>query len=178
MKEANPGLVFRALRASSSRPCQVCAGDDATEHPCASRQPHAVPSQEPKPALPGPALARRYLAHSLISLPPRSLPARSQSRCGQRVGVYVRLVFAGQFCERALYSEARPHRALSIILLRHGIAEQHHQPVAKPLGDPAAHFHDREPRRRRYRRRLDHAIPRRRVSPRCPSSPPSRRTSP
>jgi hypothetical protein len=36
----------------------------------------------------------------------------------------------------------RSHGSLGIILLRHGIAEQRHQPVPKLLGDLAAHFHD------------------------------------
>jgi hypothetical protein len=32
---------------------------------------------------------------------------------------------------------------VDVVLLRHRIAEQRHQPVAELLGDFAAHFHDR-----------------------------------
>ena len=39
--------------------------------------------------------------------------------------------------------ERRPHRALGIVLLRHRIAEQRHQPVAELLGDMAAHLRHR-----------------------------------
>ena len=49
-------------------------------------------------------------------------------------------VLAVQLGERALDRERRPHRALGIVLLRHRIAEQRHQPVAELLGDMAAHL--------------------------------------
>ena len=52
-------------------------------------------------------------------------------------------VLAVEFGERALDRERRPHRALGIVLLRHRIAEQRHQPVAELLGDMAAHLGDR-----------------------------------
>jgi hypothetical protein len=38
-------------------------------------------------------------------------------------------VLAVQLIERTLDRERRPHRPLGVILLRHGIAEQRHQPV-------------------------------------------------
>jgi len=40
-------------------------------------------------------------------------------------------------------ASGRPHCPLGIVLLRHRIAEQCHQPVAELLGDFAAHFQDR-----------------------------------
>ena len=49
-------------------------------------------------------------------------------------------VLAVQLGQRALDRQRRPHRALGIVLLRHRIAEQRHQPVAELLGDLAAHF--------------------------------------
>jgi hypothetical protein len=51
-------------------------------------------------------------------------------------------VLAVQLIERTLDRERRPQRPLRVILLRHGIAEQRHQPVAELVGDFAAHFHD------------------------------------
>ena len=52
-------------------------------------------------------------------------------------------VLAVQLGERALDRERRPRRALGIVLLRHRIAEQRHQPVAELLGDMAAHLRHR-----------------------------------
>jgi hypothetical protein len=48
-----------------------------------------------------------------------------------------------QLGQRPLDRQRRPHCPLGIVLLRHRIAEQCHQPVAELLGDFAAHFHDR-----------------------------------
>ena len=52
-------------------------------------------------------------------------------------------VLAVQLGQRALDRQRRPRRALGVVLLRHRIAEQRHQPVAELLGDMAAHFCDR-----------------------------------
>ena len=52
-------------------------------------------------------------------------------------------VLAVQLGKRALDRQRRPHRALGIVLLRHRIAEQRHQPVAELLGDMAAHLRHR-----------------------------------
>ena len=87
-------------------------------------------------------------------------------------------VLAVQLGERALDRERRPHRALGIVLLRHRIAEQRHQPVAELLGDIAAHL--------RHRRRSGVEISANQVAPflgieparQCRSNPPDRRTSP
>jgi hypothetical protein len=48
------------------------------------------------------------------------------------------LVLAVKVGERPLDRECRPHRPLRVVLLRHRIAEQRHQPVAELLGDFAA----------------------------------------
>jgi signal transduction histidine kinase len=53
------------------------------------------------------------------------------------------LVLAVQFGERTLHGQRCPDRPLGIVLLRHRVGEQRHQPVAKLLGNFAAHFHDR-----------------------------------
>ena len=45
--------------------------------------------------------------------------------------------------QRALDRQRRPHRALGVVLMRHRITEQRHQPVAQFLGDMTAHFYDR-----------------------------------
>jgi hypothetical protein len=42
--------------------------------------------------------------------------------------------------ERPLDRERRPSRALSVVFLRHRIAEQRHQPIAQLFGDVAAHL--------------------------------------
>ena len=52
-------------------------------------------------------------------------------------------ILAVQFGKRALDRERRPRRALGVVLVRHRIAEQRHQPVAQLLGDMAAHLGDR-----------------------------------
>ena len=52
-------------------------------------------------------------------------------------------VLAVQFGQRALDRQRRPRRALGVVLMRHRIAEQRHQPVAELLGDMAAHLRDR-----------------------------------
>ena len=78
-------------------------------------------------------LARRIHHHR----PGFDRDARGQRRLA-RAGV-----LAVQFGKRALDRERRPHRALGIVLLRHRIPEQHHQPVAELLGDLAAHFRHR-----------------------------------
>ena len=52
-------------------------------------------------------------------------------------------ILAVQLGERALDRERRPHGTLRIVLLRHRIAKQRHEPVAQFLGDMAAHFHHR-----------------------------------
>jgi hypothetical protein len=53
------------------------------------------------------------------------------------------LVLAVQFGERPLDRKRRPYCAFSVVLLRHRIAEQRHQPVAELLGDLATHVGDR-----------------------------------
>ena len=59
-------------------------------------------------------------------------------------GVERRLASAGVLAidlgERALDRERRPRRAFGVVLLRHRIAEQRHQPVAELFGDMAAHL--------------------------------------
>jgi len=52
-------------------------------------------------------------------------------------------VLAVQFGQRALDRKRRPRRSLGIVLLRHRIAEQRHQPVAELLGDMPAHLRHR-----------------------------------
>ena len=52
-------------------------------------------------------------------------------------------VLAVQLGQRALDRQRRPRRAFGIVLLRHRIAEQRHQPVAELLGDMAAHLRHR-----------------------------------
>ena len=52
-------------------------------------------------------------------------------------------ILAVQFSQRALDRERRPRRALGVVLMRHRIAEQRHQPVAELLGDMAAHLRHR-----------------------------------
>ena len=52
-------------------------------------------------------------------------------------------VLAVHLGERALDRERRPRRAFGVVLLRHRIAEQRHQPVAELLGDVAAHLRHR-----------------------------------
>jgi hypothetical protein len=53
------------------------------------------------------------------------------------------LVLAVEFGERALDRQRRARRALGIVLVRHRIAEQGHQPVAELLRHMAAHLGDR-----------------------------------
>ena len=60
--------------------------------------------------------------------------ARGQRR-HSRIGV-----LAVQLRQRPLDRERRPRRALGIILLRHRVAEQRHQAVAKLLADLSAHL--------------------------------------
>ena len=52
-------------------------------------------------------------------------------------------VLAVQLGQRALDRKRRARRALGIVLMRHRIAEQRHQPVAELLGDMAAHLRHR-----------------------------------
>ena len=52
-------------------------------------------------------------------------------------------ILAVQLGQRALDRKRRPRRALGVVLLRHRIAEQRHQPVAELLGDMAAHLRHR-----------------------------------
>ena len=58
-------------------------------------------------------------------------------------GLAVAGVLAVQFGQRALDRQRRPCRALGVVLMRHRITEQRHQPVAQFLGDMTAHFGDR-----------------------------------
>jgi hypothetical protein len=59
-------------------------------------------------------------------------------------GAERRLVGGGvpavEFDQPALDGERRPRGTLRVVLLRHRIAEQRHQPVAQLLGDVPAHF--------------------------------------
>ena len=50
------------------------------------------------------------------------------------------IVLAVQFGERALYGESCTHCTFRVVLLRHRITEERHQPVAELLGDLAAHI--------------------------------------
>ena len=52
-------------------------------------------------------------------------------------------VLAVELGKRALDRQRRARRALGVVLMRHRIAEQRHQPVAELLGDMAAHLVDR-----------------------------------
>ena len=52
-------------------------------------------------------------------------------------------VLAVEFGQRALDRKRRARRALGVVLVRHRIAEQRHQPVAELFGDMAAHFGNR-----------------------------------
>jgi len=52
-------------------------------------------------------------------------------------------VLAVQLGQRALDRQRRTRRTLSVVLLRHRISEQRHQPVAELLGDVAAHLRHR-----------------------------------
>jgi hypothetical protein len=54
----------------------------------------------------------------------------------------VPLVLTVQISQSALGRQRCPHRALRIIFLSQGVAEQGHQPVADFLCDMAAHFRD------------------------------------
>src|SRR5262245_42511050 len=49
-------------------------------------------------------------------------------------------ILAVHLGERPLDRECGPRRPLGVILLRHRMTEQHHQPVAQLLGDMAAHL--------------------------------------
>ena len=52
-------------------------------------------------------------------------------------------ILAVHLGERPLDRERGPRRAFGVVLLRHRIAEQRHQPVAELLGDMAAHLRHR-----------------------------------
>ena len=52
-------------------------------------------------------------------------------------------ILAVQLGKRALDRQRRPRCAFGVVLLRHRIAEQRHQPVAELLGDMAAHLRHR-----------------------------------
>ena len=52
-------------------------------------------------------------------------------------------ILAVHLGERALDRERGPRRAFGVVLLRHRIAEQRHQPVAQLFGDVAAHLRHR-----------------------------------
>jgi hypothetical protein len=62
------------------------------------------------------------------------------------LGLAAAIILAVQLGERALDRERRPHCTLCVVLLRHRIAEQRHQPVAELLGDMATHLGDRSRR--------------------------------
>ena len=88
--------------------------------------------------------SRCYVGHLAEYLSRRVDHHRPQvdgDACGQR-WLAGALVLAVQLGERALYGERRSHRPLGIVLLRHRIAEQRHQPVAELLGDLTAHLRD------------------------------------
>ena len=83
----------------------------------------------------------RYVAENLTRgidhhRPGLDRDARGQGRLARA------LVLAVKLGQRTLDRECRPHRALGIVLLRHRIPEQRHQPVAELLADFAAHIRD------------------------------------
>ena len=123
---------------------------------------------------------RRYVRHVAENLARRidhHRPSVDRDARGER-WLASAFVLAVQLGERALDRERRPHRALGIVLLRHRIAEQRHQPVAELLGDLAAHL--------RHRRRGGIEIGADQIAPflgiefrgDAGRNPPDRRTSP